>query len=140
MSNEFENNNPENQEQTPNQSDSENVTNAKEESKEYSTVILEELTPSEERGVSLEHIEKLSDVEVPVRVLFARLQKTFEEVLSYCEGDVIRLNRFAGELVDVMVGDRILAKGEITVVDDNFGVRIVEILPSGDRLVPSIED
>jgi len=138
MSNEFDNNNPENQEENVGQE----TTNkdSKNDSKEYSTVILEELTPSEERGVSLEHIEKLNDVEVPVRVLFARLQKTFEEVLSYCEGDVIRLNRFAGELVDIMVGDRTLAKGEITVVDDNFGVRIVEILPSGDRLVPSIED
>lgn len=99
-------------------------------------VILEELNEEKKSEVSLESIDKLGDVELPVRVIFANISKSFEEVLAYTEGDIVKLNRFAGEPVDIFVGDRVFAKGEITVVDDFFGVRIVEILPSGERLAP----
>ena len=84
--------------------------------KNVSPVVLEELS-DETKGMSLEAIQKLGDVELPVRVVFA--------------------NRLAGAPVDILVGDRVFAKGEITVVDDCFGVRIVDILPSGERLGPS---
>jgi len=104
--------------------------------KNVSPVILEELS-EETKGMSLEAIQKLGDVELPVRVVFANVVKTFEAVLAISEGDIVKLNRFAGEPVDILVGDRVFAKGEITVVDDCFGVRIVDILPSGERLGPS---
>lgn len=100
-------------------------------------VVLEELVEEKKEELSLKTLEKLGDVVLPVRVIFANIQKTFEEVLEYCEGEVVKLNRFAGEPVDIFVGERVFAKGEITVVDDCFGVRIVEILPSGERIEPS---
>lgn len=106
--------------------------------KNIQPVILEELNEDRNPDVSLASIDKLGDVPLPVSVIFANIPKTFEEVISYCEGDVVKLNRFAGEPVDVIVGERIFAKGEITVVDDCFGVRVVEILPSGERIGPSV--
>ncbi|MGF7535609.1 FliM/FliN family flagellar motor switch protein [Bacillus mexicanus] len=107
------------------------------EQKEVQPVILEELTEDKKSNVSLEDIEKLGDINLPVRVVFANIEKTFEEVLKFSEGDTVKLNRFAGEPVDIMVKERVFAKGEITVVDDCFGVRIVDILPSGERIAPS---
>ena len=110
------------------------------EKKDVRSVILEELSEETTKGMSLEKIEKLGDIELPVRVVFANIEKTFEEVLAIAEGDILKLNRFAGEPVDIFVGDRVFAKGEITVVDDCFGVRIVEILPSGERLSSSVDE
>lgn len=127
MSNEFENDKPENELSDKN----------KNENKEVQPVILEELTSNKKEDVSLEKIEKLFDLKLPVRVVFANIEKTFEEVLALCEGDTVKLNRFAGEPVDIMVKERVFAKGEITVVDDCFGVRIVDILPSGERIESS---
>ncbi|MCK2000005.1 FliM/FliN family flagellar motor switch protein [[Brevibacterium] frigoritolerans] len=128
MSDEFEN---QNQNVSNNDGESTPVTNP---------VILEELTADSKPGLSLENLHKLGDVELPVRVVFANIEKNFEEVINFTEGDVVALNRFAGEPVDILVGDRVFAKGEITVVDDCFGVRIVDILPSGERLSQSIEE
>lgn len=128
MSNEFENN--ENQKNIA--SDNDDIKD-----KSIQPVILEELNNNKRENVSLEEIEKLGDINLPVRVVFANIEKTFEEVLRLCEGDTVKLNRFAGEPVDIMVKERVFAKGEITVVDDCFGVRIVDILPSGERIAPS---
>jgi flagellar motor switch protein FliN len=98
-------------------------------------VKLEELTEGSGGGVSLEDLERLHDVTLPIRVVFGSVKKNLEQVLATKEGDIIKLDRFAGETVDIVVGDRIMAKGEITVVDgERFGVKIVEILPSGERI------
>ncbi|MED2737549.1 FliM/FliN family flagellar motor switch protein [Bacillus toyonensis] len=118
-----------------------NENNNQENTKDVNPVILEELEHSINPDISLKEIEKLGDVELPVRVLFASIIKKFEEVLSMSEGEVIPLNRFAGEFVDVVVDDRVVAKAEIVVIDDSFGVRLAEILPSDERLAPSrLED
>lgn len=102
--------------------------------KDVRNVILEELEEDEVKGKKFERVEKLGDVELPVRVEFARIEKRIEEVLEMSEGDIVKLNRFAGELVDIFVGERLFAKGEITVVDDKFGVRVVEILPGAEKI------
>lgn len=98
-------------------------------------VKLEELTESASSGMELKDLERLHDVTLPVRVVFGSVKKYLEEVLRMKEGDIVKLDRFAGESVDIVVGERVMAKGEITVVDgERFGVKIVEILPSGERI------
>jgi flagellar motor switch protein FliN/FliY len=119
------------------QKDNENISN---EEKKVQPVIFEELVEEKKENVSLDSLEKLGDIILPIRVVFANIEKTFEEVIKYCEGEVVKLNRFAGEPVDIFVGNRVFAKGEITVVEDSFGVRIVDILPSGERIEPSVLD
>lgn len=108
---------------------------AESENSSIQQVVLEELSESGGSGDRLEELERLHNLTLPVRVIFGSVKKTLEEVLHIEEGDIVRLDRFAGESVDVVVGDRVIAKGEITVVDgERFGVKLVEILPSGERI------
>lgn len=104
------------------------------EKKDIRVAILDHLEESSTKGRNIEKIEKLDDIELPVRVEFARVKKTIEEILAIYEGEIVKLNRFAGEQVDIYVSERLFAKGEITVVDDKFGVRIVEIMPHEEKI------
>ncbi|MDD4835599.1 MAG: flagellar motor switch protein FliN [Dethiosulfovibrio sp.] len=75
-------------------------------------------------------------VDIPVRVTveLGRTRKTVGEVLSFAPGSVIELDKMAGEPVDVLVNGKLIAKGEVVVIDENFGVRVTEILNMGDRI------
>lgn len=74
--------------------------------------------------------EMLVDVPIKVSVELGRSQMTVKEILALEKGSVIELNRIAGDPVDVFVNDYLIAKGEVVVVDDNFGVRITQIMAS----------
>src|SRR5690625_2127185 len=84
--------------------------------KEVHKVNLEELNEDERRdrddkkNLKLEDISSVGDVELPVRVEFSRVKKTIEEVLEFEAGDVVKLDRFDGEDVDVFVGEVLVAK------------------------------
>lgn len=54
--------------------------------------------------------------------------------MSFAPGSVIELDKMAGEPVDVLVNGKLIAKGEVVVIDENFGVRITEILNMGERV------
>lgn len=74
--------------------------------------------------------EMLVDVPIKVTVELGRSEMTVQEILNLEKGSVIELNRVAGDPVDVFVNDYLIAKGEVVVVDDNFGVRITKIVAS----------
>ena len=63
-----------------------------------------------------------------VTVELGRASLTVEDVLGLGPGSVVELNKLAGEPVDVMVNDQLIARGEVVVVDENFGVRVTEIV------------
>jgi len=84
-------------------------------------------TPLKDRAANL---DLLLDVVVPVSVELGRTSLTVKDILSTCQGSVIELNRAAGEPVDIMVGGKPLARGEVVVVKDRFGVRITELIGS----------
>jgi flagellar motor switch protein FliN/FliY len=73
-------------------------------------------------------MELLMDVTLPVSVELGRATMTIQEVLGIYAGSVIELERVAGEPVDILVGGKLLGKGEVVVVDDKFGVRITELI------------
>ncbi len=73
-------------------------------------------------------IELLAGLEMNVTVELGRTRLTVAEVLSLGPGSVIELDRIAGEPVDILVNDRLVARGEVVVVDENFGVRVVEVV------------
>jgi flagellar motor switch protein FliN len=75
------------------------------------------------------NIGLLSDLEMSISVELGRTEMSVADVLALGVGSVIELDRLAGEPVDILVNDRIIARGEVVVVDENFGVRIVEVLP-----------
>jgi flagellar motor switch protein FliN/FliY len=81
-------------------------------------------------GGGSRNIEPLLDVVLQVRVELGSTEMTVEEVLALTIGSVVELDRLAGEPVDVVVNNRLLARGEVVVVEENFGVRLTEIVSS----------
>jgi flagellar motor switch protein FliN len=72
--------------------------------------------------------DMLMDVNLQLTVELGSTQMTVRQVLDLQKGAVIELNRIAGDAVDIYVNDRLLARGEVVVVDDKFGVRITELV------------
>lgn len=80
--------------------------------------------PGEEtRGVDL-----LNDVDLNVKIELGRAEMSIDEVLRLGSGAVVELDKLAGDPVDVLVNDRLVARGEVLILNDNFCVRISEIL------------
>jgi flagellar motor switch protein FliN/FliY len=75
------------------------------------------------------NIDLLNDVELDVKIELGRAQMLIEDVLRLGEGVVVELDKLAGDPVDVLVNDRLVARGEVLVLNDSFCVRINEVLP-----------
>jgi flagellar motor switch protein FliN/FliY len=73
-------------------------------------------------------IDLLRDVELNVKIELGRSQMLVEDVLKLSEGSVVELDKLAGDPVDVFVNDRLIARGEVLVLNDNFCVRVNEIV------------
>jgi flagellar motor switch protein FliN/FliY len=74
------------------------------------------------------------DVPLQVTVELGRTQKMVKEVLALGPGSVLELDKLAGEPVDILVNEKPIAKGEVVVIDENFGIRVTEILAPRDRV------
>jgi flagellar motor switch protein FliN/FliY len=80
------------------------------------------------------NLDLLLDVSLRVSVELGRTDLTIKEVLALGPGSVIELDKLAGEPVDILVNDRLIAKGEVVVVDENFGVRVTDIMSPEKRI------
>ena len=80
------------------------------------------------------NINLLMDVHMEMTVELGRTKKSIKEILGMGEGTVIELDKLAGEAVDVLVNGQLIAKGEVVVIDENFGVRVTEIINPMDRI------
>ena len=78
-------------------------------------------------------INMLLDVNVGIEVQLGQTKMTIRELLNLRQGSIVRLNRMAGEPVDVFMRSRIVAKGEITVVDDRLSVRIGQLYGAKEK-------
>jgi len=78
-------------------------------------------------------IDLLRDVELNVKIELGRSRMLVEEVLQLTEGSVVELDKLAGDPVDVFVNDRLVARGEVLVLNDNFCVRVNEIVPAAQE-------
>lgn len=76
------------------------------------------------------NIGLIMDVQMEMTVELGRTKKTIKDILGMGEGTIIELDKPAGEPVDILVNHKPIAKGEVVVIDENFGVRVTEILPS----------
>jgi len=79
------------------------------------------------------NIDPILDVALQVRVELGATEMTVEEVLALSIGSVVELDRLAGEPVDIVVNNRLLARGEVVVVEENFGVRVTELITQRTR-------
>jgi flagellar motor switch protein FliN/FliY len=80
------------------------------------------------------NLELLMDVPLQVTVELGRTHKTVREILAFGSGSVVELDKLAGEPVDILINERPIAKGEVVVIDENFGIRITEILAPRERV------
>ncbi|NDI33380.1 flagellar motor switch phosphatase FliY [Chengkuizengella sediminis] len=80
------------------------------------------------------NLNLLLDIPLNVTVELGRTKKKVKEILELTQGSIIELDKLAGEPVDILVNDKNIAKGEVVVIDENFGVRVTEIINQVDRL------
>lgn len=77
-----------------------------------------------------ENIDLIMDVPLEVTVELGRTKKSISDILDFGPGKIIELNKLAGEPIDVLVNGKYVAKGEVVVIEESFGVRITEIVNS----------
>ena len=75
-----------------------------------------------------ENIDLIMDVPLEVTVELGRTTKSISEILDFAPGTIIELNRIAGEPIDILVNGKYVAKGEVVVIEESFGVRITDIV------------
>lgn len=75
-----------------------------------------------------ENIDLIMDVPLEVSVVLGRTRKSIKEILEFSPGTIIELDKLAGEAIDVMVNQKLVAKGEVVVIEESFGIRITEII------------
>ena len=75
-----------------------------------------------------QNIGLIMDVPLEVTVELGRTKKSISEILDFAPGTIIELDRIAGEPIDVLVNGKYVAKGEVVVIEESFGVRVTEII------------
>lgn len=75
-----------------------------------------------------ENIDLIMDVPLEVTVELGRTSKSIQEILDFAPGTIIELNKIAGEPIDVLVNGKYVAKGEVVVIEESFGIRVTEII------------
>jgi flagellar motor switch protein FliN/FliY len=84
-------------------------------------------------------LEILMDVPLEISVELGRVKMLVRDIVELTTGSIVEIDKAAGEPVDVMVNGRLVARGEVVVIEDNFGVRITEILNPNERLSGRLE-
>jgi len=96
---------------------------------EFSIFNQVELPKNEQRNLDM-----LLDIPLRVTVELGRTKRTIKEILELSSGSIVELDKLAGEPVDIKVNEKLIAKGEVVVIDENFGVRVTDILSQQERL------
>jgi flagellar motor switch protein FliN len=86
------------------------------------------------RGGSAGSMDLLLDVELPVIVSFGRAQLMLKDVIKLTTGSIVELNRALSEPVEVIVNNCVIARGEVVVVEGNYGIRIKQVISRQERL------
>jgi flagellar motor switch protein FliN/FliY len=81
-----------------------------------------------------ENIGIIMDVPLEISVELGRTHKKIKEILEFTPGTIIELNKLAGEPIDILVNGKFVAKGEVVVIDENFGIRITDIVNVAERI------
>ena len=97
-----------------------------------------------ENGLSLgkeqaENLELIMEVPLQVTVEIGRTRRKVQDILEFSKGSLVVLDKLAGDQVDLFVNGKCIARGDVVVVDDNFGVRITEIVQKPGVPVPNVK-
>ncbi|MDQ0206334.1 flagellar motor switch phosphatase FliY [Alkalicoccobacillus murimartini] len=80
------------------------------------------------------NLDMLLDIPLNVKVELGRTTKSIRDILEFTQGSIIELDKLAGEPVDILVNEKLIAKGEVVVIDENFGVRVTDIVSQAERI------
>jgi len=106
---------------------------AKTESAKVSAVEFEQFSRPSQPGTS-HNIDMLLDVAMPISIELGRTSMAIQDILNLGPGSVVELNKLAGEPVDLLVNEKLIARGEVVVVDENFGIRITSMTSQEERI------
>jgi flagellar motor switch protein FliN len=95
---------------------------------------LEQLFPYEADATNDTDIGLLLEVPLSISVELGRTSLTIRELLALGQGSILQLDRHAGEPVDVLVNGKRLARGEVVVIDEDFGIRVTEVVAPEERI------
>jgi flagellar motor switch protein FliN/FliY len=95
---------------------------------------MDENDPSNSNTAQSRRIDLLLDVPLELSVELGRTRMSIQELLALGPGSVIELDKVAGEPLDILVNDRLVARGEAVVVNDKFGIRITDIVSPAERI------
>src|SRR5699024_2879159 len=98
------------------------------------TASFSEFQPVDLSTKNQRNLDMLLDVPLQVTVELGRTRQNVSEILELASGSIIELDKLAGEPVDVLVNNKLIAKGEVVVNEVNFGVRVIDIVSKADRL------
>ena len=84
-------------------------------------------TETPDQASTLHKLKFLADASHVMQAEIARTDISLNEVMLWKQGTVVELDKIAGSTIDVFIGDRLIARGEVVVINDSFGVRISEI-------------
>lgn len=82
-----------------------------------------------------ENIDLIMDVQLEVTVELGRTRRPIKDILEFAPGTIIELNKLSGEPIDVLVNGKIVAKGEVVVIDETFSIRVTEIVKQSGQLI-----
>jgi flagellar motor switch protein FliN/FliY len=94
----------------------------------FETTTAGPVEPAAPQPVTAEELSRLHDVPVELAVEVGRTKMTIREALALGPGSIVTLNRLAGEPVDLLVNGKPIARGEVVVIDEEFGLRVTEVL------------
>ena len=95
---------------------------------------MESSDPQNPSAQSSRRLELLLDVPLDLSVELGRTRMSIQDLLGLGPGSVVELDKVAGEPLDILVNDRLVARGEAVVVNDKFGVRITDIVSPSERI------
>lgn len=102
--------------------------------KEVQPAIFSDFSTGQPEVQEPRNLDILYDIPLQVTVELGRTKKLVKEILELSPGSIIELDKLAGEPVDILVNNRLIAQGEVVVIDENFGVRITDIISQSDRI------
>lgn len=86
------------------------------------------------QGSPVQSLDFILDIPLKVTVELGRAKMAIREILQLAQGSVIELSKFAGEPLEVLVNDKLIARGEVVVVNEKFGIRLTDIVSPVERI------
>lgn len=86
-------------------------------------------------GASAGNLDFILDIPLEISVELGRTRMVINDLLKLCQGSIVELSKLAGETLEILANQRLIARGEVVVVNEKYGVRITEIMTPRERIV-----